>query len=88
MAMEEDPMDRLGDAVEEMQERGKEAMQQHGELGGTTNNEELSPDRNRDIFKSDPDEAEKALKHMRDRAVDRKREADDSMDKMPEIVGE
>jgi hypothetical protein len=80
--------DRLGDAVEEMQERGKEAMQQHGELGGTTNNEELSPDKAQDIFKSDPDEAEKALKHMRDRAIDRKREADDSMDKMPEIVGE
>ena len=80
--------DRLGDAVEEMQERGKEAMQQHGELGGTTNNEELSPDKSQDIFKSNPDEAEKALEHMRDRAVDRKREADESMDKKREIVGE
>lgn len=80
--------DRLGDAVEQLQERGKEAMQQHGELGGTTNNDELSPDKSPDVLRSDPDEAERALEHMRERAVDRKREADAALDKKREIVGE
>jgi hypothetical protein len=40
------------------------------------------------VLKSDPEEAERALEHMRERAVDRKREADESLDKMREIVGE
>jgi hypothetical protein len=86
--LEDDARDRLGDAVEDMQERGKETMKQHGELGGTTNNEELSPDKTRDVLMSDPEEAEKALEHMRERAVDRKREADQSLDRKREIVGE
>ncbi len=63
-------------------------MQQHGDLGGTANLDETAKDDPRDVLKSDPDEAEKALEHMRERALDRKREADESLDKKREIVGE
>jgi len=75
--MTDSAKDRLGDAVDEMQERGKEAMQQHGDLGGS----ELENPAE-DVLKSDPEEAEDAIDRMREGAVERKREADEAIDKM------
>ena len=79
---------RLGDAADELQERGKEAMRQHGDLGGTTSSEEMAPETTQDPLKADPEEAEAALDHMRVRAVERAREGNDELDKKREIVGE
>lgn len=80
--MTDSAKDRLGDAVDEMQERGKEAMQQHGDLGGSELDNPAE-----DVLKSDPKEAEEALDRMREGAVERKREADDAIDKMDGVTG-
>lgn len=81
--------DRLGDAVDELLERNREAMQQHGELGGTTNKDDLAPDDNDDPLRADPDDVERAIDHLRDRAVERAREENGSLEARPgEIVGE
>jgi hypothetical protein len=82
--MDDESREHLAEAAEELQERGKESMKQHGDLNGT---EELGKEP-LDPLASDPDEAERALQRMRDRAIERKREADKGFDKMPEMVGE
>ena len=87
--MDDDRKERLGDAVDDLLERNREAMQQHGELGGTTNKDELAPDESDDPLRADPDDVERSIEHLRDRAVERASEEDGSLEAQPdELVGE
>ena len=74
--------------LHELLERNREAMQQHGELGGTTNKDEMAPDETDDPLWADPEEVEDAIERLRDRAVERAREEGSSIDKPREALGE
>ena len=86
--MDEKAKERLGDAVDEMQERGKEAMKQHGDLGGTVNLEDPESVESPDPLEADPDEVERAIEQLRDLAVERAREEHETTDQEHEVVGE
>lgn len=94
--MDDNARDRLDDAVDDLLERNREAMRQHGELGGTTNNDELAPDESDqlasdvsdDPLRAEPGVVERALDHMRRRAVERARAEDDEPSHSEEIPGE
>ena len=86
--MDDDSKDRLGDAVDGMLERNREAMQQHGDLGGTANKDAMAPDDNDDPLAADPEDVERAIDQLRRRAVERALDEQRSSDREPEIVGE
>lgn len=78
--------DRLDDAVDDMLERNREAMRQHGELGGTANKDEMAPDESDDPLESDPEQIELAIDRLRQRAVERALEDEPRSDDEPEIA--
>lgn len=86
--MDDNARDRLDEAVDDLLERNREAMQQHGELGGTTNNDEMAPDESDDPLRADPEEVELAIDHMRRRAVERAGDEYGDAHESEEIPGE
>jgi hypothetical protein len=86
--MDDDSKDRLGDAVDGMLERNREAMQQHGDLGGTANNDAMAQDQNDDPLDADPEDVERAIDELRRRAAEQALDEQRSSGRSPENVGE
>ena len=86
--MDDTVKDRLDEAVDDMLERNREAMQQHGDLGGTADKDEMALDESEDPLESDPELVERAIDRLRQRAVDRALEEDRLSGDVSERVGE